>query len=658
MNRKAGSLRARVTIVSLVFMAVVGGAIGITNYAGQRVLLSEMEQVKMATQSAVLARTIEGHLAALKEAGGRIVKGGDTAKAFAERKKDDLVENARPPFNRLDGKLGAVDLRFYEPPARLFLSVAESSLPSADFSGKRPLVVRASDQKKMEAGIVVQDGGGLALSAVVPVYVSGDFVGTAELLTGFEPVLKGVQQLMGAQALLLVPQGSSSAPKEKAVGDYVVAGATDEKALAPIVASLKVAKTLSAPVQQQIAAGGSTWAASQLPLKGADDKSVGVVVVVTDVTPFGKAASRTMLITLLIGVGGFAGVAVVVFLMMGRSFAPLKNVVQAMGAIAGGNLGVEVKGGGSEEVETLSEGMNKMVGDLAAIIDQVSSASRHVAEASEGLARSSETLSQGTDTQTQQAATVAAAMEEMSATVIEVARNSQKAADEAQGAANLASQGGQIVQETIGGMERIAHSVEEIGRTIEVLGKNSTQIGEIVAVIEDIADQTNLLALNAAIEAARAGEQGRGFAVVADEVRKLAERTTKATKEIGSMIRSVQDETRKAVEAMETGDREVKSGATSAQSAGESLGRIVTSVQRVSDMIRQIATAAEEQSAASEEISASVERIAGVTRETATSVQGMTGTTQELSHMAVTLRTIVGHFKLNGREHSSPVTRH
>ena len=262
----------------------------------------------------------------------------------------------------------------------------------------------------MEAGIVVQDGGGLALSAVVPVYVSGDFVRTAELLTGFEPVLKGVQQLMGGPGLLLVPQGSSSAPKEKAVGDYVVAGATDEERFAPIIATSRLRKRCRRPFSSKSRRAAPRGPRGQLPLKGADDKSVGVVVVVTDVTPFGKAASRTMLITLLIGVRGFAGVAVVVFLMMGRSFAPLKNVVRQWARSPAGTSAWR-SGGGSEEVETLSEGMNKMVGDLAAIIDQVSSASRHVA-GRRGAGAVVETLSQGTDTQTQQAATVAAAMED------------------------------------------------------------------------------------------------------------------------------------------------------------------------------------------------------------------------------------------------------
>jgi methyl-accepting chemotaxis protein len=193
-------------------------------------------------------------------------------------------------------------------------------------------------------------------------------------------------------------------------------------------------------------------------------------------------------------------------------------------------------------------------------------------------------------------------------------------------------------------MKRIAQVVEVSAGTVKELGKSSDQIGEIIGVIDDIADQTNLLALNAAIEAARAGEQGRGFAVVADEVRKLAERTTKATKEIAGMIKKIQSDTAGAVASMEEGTAEVKQGMKLADRAGASLQEIVGVSQKVTDMVTQIAAASEEQSSASEQISKNVEGISKVTGETAQGTQQIARAAEDLNRLTDNLQRLIEQF--------------
>jgi methyl-accepting chemotaxis protein len=207
----------------------------------------------------------------------------------------------------------------------------------------------------------------------------------------------------------------------------------------------------------------------------------------------------------------------------------------------------------ADEVVQLSQGIQRMASSLKAILVKIGSSSNEVSASAVRVSSIAEQIATGSEEVAAQAATVATAGEEMSATSGDIAQNCQFAAEGAQRATHTAQNGAGVVEKTVNVMSQIAEKVQESARTVESLGARSDQIGAIIGTIEDIADQTNLLALNAAIEAARAGEQGRGFAVVADEVRALAERTTLATREIGDMIKAIQSETRGAVAAMEQG---------------------------------------------------------------------------------------------------------
>jgi methyl-accepting chemotaxis protein len=195
-------------------------------------------------------------------------------------------------------------------------------------------------------------------------------------------------------------------------------------------------------------------------------------------------------------------------------------------------------------------------------------------------------------------------------------------------------------------MNRIAEQVRATAHSVEGLGARGDQIGEIIGTIEDIADQTNLLALNAAIEAARAGEQGRGFAVVADEVRALAERTTRATREIGEMIKAIQNETRSAVAAMEMGVKEVETGTGEAARSGEALQEILEQINNVVSQVNQIAVAAEQQTAITGEISSNIHQITDVVSETARGAQESATAASQLASLAGTMQHLVDQFKL------------
>ena len=340
------------------------------------------------------------------------------------------------------------------------------------------------------------------------------------------------------------------------------------------------------------------------------------------------------------------GIPVAIFLSRNISGATRSVLVQAE-AIAAGDLTCEdLTVRSQDELGDLTTAINKMKGNLKRMILDISENSLQVASASEELSSSATLQAQGADHQKDQTTQVATAMQEMSSTVQQVSENCTNAAEASRRAAETAREGGVVVEKVLAQMRSIAESVAKTAKEMGELAHSTNQIGRIAGVIDDIADQTNLLALNAAIEAARAGEQGRGFAVVADEVRKLAERTTTATKEIAQMITTIQAGTNGAIKAMESGTQQVQEGVTSTARAGESLQQIIHMSEEVGSMIASIATAAAEQSGATADVNQSMDQIAQLGKESAVAAQQSAKACQDLSELALALQNMVGSFKL------------
>ncbi|QXE90987.1 cache domain-containing protein [Geomonas subterranea] len=327
---------------------------------------------------------------------------------------------------------------------------------------------------------------------------------------------------------------------------------------------------------------------------------------------------------------------------------PLRDMVKAVEAIAtgDGDLSRSITCGRSDELGALAGNMNIFIETLHALVASVLKVSIDVVIGSSRVHGMAKQINCNADDLAAQSVSVATASEEMSATSQDIARSCAQAAQGGTTTSRVASDGAQVVNETVAGMHQIAKLVRESATTVAGLGRRSDQIGEIIGTIEEIADQTNLLALNAAIEAARAGEQGRGFAVVADEVRALAERTTRATKEIGAMIGAIQAETRAAVRSMEHGVSVVEKGSEGAQLSGQALQDIISRIEGVTGDLAQIATAAEEQSATTHEIAASVQRVTEIARDTSSETQRTTHEANHLLSMAEELMALLGKFKI------------
>ena len=326
---------------------------------------------------------------------------------------------------------------------------------------------------------------------------------------------------------------------------------------------------------------------------------------------------------------------------------PIQDGAKVLAEIAGGDLAARVNNQYKGDQKIITDSINKVADALAEAMTNVRNLVISLANVSSQISSSTEEMAVGAQEQSTQATEVAGAIEEMTATILETTKNATSAAQFSQKAGETAKNGGEVVKQTVNGMNRIAEVVNNAALTVKDLGKNSDKIGEIIQVIDDIADQTNLLALNAAIEAARAGEQGRGFAVVADEVRKLAERTTKATKEIAEMIKQIQKDTGNAVTSIESGTKEVESGKELANKAIVALDEIIERTNKTIDVVNQVAAASEEQSAAAEEISKSIEGISNVTQQSATGIQHIAGTAEELRNLTDNLQDLIGKFRID-----------
>ena len=360
--------------------------------------------------------------------------------------------------------------------------------------------------------------------------------------------------------------------------------------------------------------------------------------------------SRTMILVFIATLLAALGISLVVSFSMTRAIIfPIKQTIDILNDIAHGDLTrrLELSSANGGILAKLSQGVDAMTLSFREMVATVSASAQNVAAAAERLDDIAKRTASGTGKVARQTGSVASATEEMAQTSHEIAKSCQLAANAVQETNHAASAGSGIMQETIALMDEIASQVRLSADSVESLGAKSDQIGEIINTIQDIADQTNLLALNAAIEAARAGEQGRGFAVVADEVRALAERTTRATSQITDVIKSIQKETGSAVVLMEAGVGKVSNGTERAAKSGEALKTILAQIAETTAEIHQITTAAEQQTATTNQISSNMMEITEIINETANGAKLSADASSELHRLANEMQRSLGRFKLS-----------
>ena len=325
---------------------------------------------------------------------------------------------------------------------------------------------------------------------------------------------------------------------------------------------------------------------------------------------------------------------------------PVDEIKEHLSEVINGNMSGQVDISGRDEMGEVLCSVQSTKVLLGQIIDQIASVSGHIDDRAKHLSAAMTKVAEGSQTQSAAASTMAAAVEQMTVSIDQIAENAGEVRRISDGSAALASEGGKIVQQVVSDMEKTNRSVTNAAQTIQQLGEQSDHIHNVVKVIKEIADQTNLLALNAAIEAARAGEQGRGFAVVADEVRKLAEKTGRSTQEIAGMIEAIRASTGNAITEMVATVAMVKAGSAMAEKAGSSIVQINDGVSRSLSGVEDISSSIREQSLASREIAVNVEKVAQMSEENSASVREVFGTVEDLETFSGALEQSVRHFRI------------
>ncbi|MFM5314253.1 methyl-accepting chemotaxis protein [Aeromonas veronii] len=356
---------------------------------------------------------------------------------------------------------------------------------------------------------------------------------------------------------------------------------------------------------------------------------------------------RAKLLSTTVGALTLLFVVIVAWLLIRQIRNPVMTLLEQTRQVAAGNLTsqLDMKQFSHDELGKLAQGFNEMQSNLRMLVNEVSGSVVQLGAAAEEISAVAQQSANNMGAQQHELNQLATAMNEMQATVQEVARNTNDAASAATSASDTAAQGSETVNDSIGRIEKVATAIEETALVIRQLGDDSRNIGMVLEVIQGIAEQTNLLALNAAIEAARAGEQGRGFAVVADEVRTLAKRTQDSTSQINHIISELQQRANEAGVTMQQSQDMMSETVHTAREAGTSIAEISSSVNSISHMNIQIATATEEQGAVSEELNRNVVNISNASEEVATGAKQMAQACNDLNLLATQLQEVVRKFR-------------
>ena len=556
--------------------------------------------------------------------------------AFASGDHEALTQLFSPGFRTMYDDYGVRQFQFHTPPATSFLRIHKLEKRGDDLSSFRHTVVETNRTRLPIRGLEVGVAG-LGVRGIVPVSSGNQHIGSVEFGMSFgQAFFDDYKAEHGVDIALQLYRD----------GRFDTFGSTfNDRDTLTSAQRQQAFNGEAITIRQQLA--GTPVALYANAVHDYSGNPIGVLEIAVDRSFYAAEVAGTRNSMMLIGIVVLLLAILGALFMVRRITKPLQHVVMSMEEIAAGqgDLTRRLPAEGHDELALLGQAFNHFVERITLIVGPVADAANRLSGTVERFSATAAQTHQGMRHQQRETEQIAAAVNQMSATVHEVAHNTASAADAAADADERSADGRRVVSASIESIEQVAREVKQVATVISRVDSDSTRIGTVLDVIGEIAEQTNLLALNAAIEAARAGEQGRGFAVVADEVRVLAQRSHKSTEEIREIIESLQKGAKAAVDAMDQGRARTEESVKQASAAGDSLTAITNAVDTISRMNAQIATASEEQSTVADEINRNIARISEVTDRTAAQAEETSHESEQLVRISEELLHLVSQFR-------------
>ena len=618
-------------------------AILVTVILGSTVVLQQMQDMIHEAERKELSRLFDSAKSELKaqarmaETLAALVANIPQAQqSFSDNNRQALADMFVPAFKKLKADYLFKQFQFHEPNAHSYLRIHKPEKFGDDLSSFRKTVVATNQERKPIQGIE-KGVAGLGIRGVYPVSSpAGEAIGSVEFgLALNDRFFSQFKENFGVDVALYISKDGSMQHFAGTFKDSIV----DTDFLKNALNSVQTADGYLDDVPVAI------YADAVLDFSG---KALGTMVLALDRTYYVDQIAAAKMQVLIIALIALVIGAAIAWIVAKAITGPLCRVVDAMNDVAQGegDLTMRIESQGNNEIGNLVNGFNQFIEKMQVLIADVKSSIENLNQSAEEVGNIASQTTQGVQEQQTDVTQVASAINEMSVSIQEVASSTSDAADVSGQAEAQSNKGNAVVDETVTAIQKLSDSMQQTTSVIHELSKDSDEIGTVLDVIRGIAEQTNLLALNAAIEAARAGEQGRGFAVVADEVRTLAQRTQESTTEIQNVIERLQTGVKSTVETMESSQESVTAGVEYAKEAGNVLSELNAAISRLGDMNTRISSAAGEQSSVSEMINENIHRISRVAEQTAEISNKNLTASNDLKEITGHLHELVGKFKV------------